>query len=68
MLAVAHSEPAVIFPEGAALAAGVWVLGHDDRGASPLRLAVLTPAAAAGGVGLASPRSGWRPGRASSWP
>jgi hypothetical protein len=54
MLAVARSEPAVIFPEGAALAAGIWVLGHEDWGVSPWRLAVLTPAAAAGGLGLVS--------------
>jgi len=54
MLAVAQREPAVIFPEGAALAAGIWVLGHEDWGVSPWRLAVLIPAAAAGGLGLAS--------------
>jgi len=54
MLAVARSEPAVIFPEGAALAAGIWVLGHEEWGVSPWRLAVLTPAAAVGGLYLAS--------------
>jgi len=54
MLAVASTEPAVVFPEGAALAAGIWVLGHEYWGASPWRLAVVTAVAAAGGVAVAS--------------
>ncbi|MCK4177061.1 hypothetical protein [Aciditerrimonas ferrireducens] len=62
MLLVAQAVPAVLFPEGAALASGIVVLGQADWAASPGRLATVVPVAALGGVGLA--RSGLAPWQA----
>jgi hypothetical protein len=62
MLLVAQAVPAVLFPEGAALASGIVVLGQADWAASPGRLAAVVPLAALGGVGLA--RSGLAPWQA----
>ncbi|MFC0081798.1 hypothetical protein ACFFRE_06520 [Aciditerrimonas ferrireducens] len=62
MLLAAQAVPAVLFPEGAALASGVVVLGQADWAASPGRLVTVVPVAALGGVGLA--RSGLAPWQA----
>jgi hypothetical protein len=53
MVAVAQAVPAVVFPEGAALASGIFVLGQRDWAASPGRLVVVVPLAALLGVALA---------------
>lgn len=45
-------EPAIIFPEGAALVIGFWVLAHPGWSVSRWRLIVLPPACAMLGVAL----------------
>lgn len=52
-LASALDVHAIIFPEGAALAMGVWVLGHPGWTVSRPRILVLPPLCAAMGVVLA---------------
>ncbi len=54
MLALARvlGTSAIIFPEGAALAMGIWVLGLPGWTASRWRALVLPPLCAAGGVAL----------------
>jgi hypothetical protein len=56
MLAVrsALRLPQVVFPEGAALAAGLWTLNNPLWTCSRTRLLVLLPACAASGVALAA--------------
>jgi hypothetical protein len=51
-LASALGTHAIIFPEGAALAMGIWVVGLPGWSASRWRVAVLPAVFAAGGVGL----------------
>lgn len=52
-LGVALRLPQVVFPEGSALAAGLWTLNNPMWACSRTRLLVLPPACAACGVALA---------------
>ena len=65
-LASALGTHEIIFPEGAALAMGIWVVGLPGWSASRWRVAVLPPAFAAAGVLLLRVDLSSRPRRSSS--
>jgi hypothetical protein len=67
VLGVVTQEPAIIFPEGAALGIGFWVLAHPGWSVSRWRLVVLPPTCAALGVALTfAPWPRWVGGARSS--